>query len=189
MKVLIIDNFDSFVYNIYQYVGDLGAEVIVKRNYVTLNEINKINPKCIIISPGPGVPENAGNCVSIIQKFGESTPILGICLGHQTIGVAYGGTVQRTKNLMHGKTSKIRHDGKGIYIGIPNPFNATRYHSLALVEETLPNKLEISAKSLDDEIIMGVRHKTYLIEGLQFHPESILTSNGKVLIGNFLDMV
>ncbi len=188
MRVLIIDNIDSFVYNLYQYVGELGAEVLVKRNDVSLEEIGKINPDAIIISPGPGVPEKAGSSVAVIRGLGEDTPILGVCLGHQAIGVAYGGEVGRASNLMHGKTSEIRHDGKWIYRDIPNPFTATRYHSLAIVEETLPRDLKITAKSMDDGIIMGVRHKVYPVEGVQFHPESILTSHGKRMMRNFLEL-
>jgi len=188
VRVLIIDNIDSFVYNLYQYVGELGAEVLVKRNDVSLEEIGKINPDAIIISPGPGVPEKAGSSVAVIRGLGEDTPILGVCLGHQAIGVAYGGEVGRASNLMHGKTSEIRHDGKWIYRDIPNPFTATRYHSLAIVEETLPRDLKITAKSMDDGIIMGVRHKVYPVEGVQFHPESILTSHGKRMMRNFLEL-
>lgn len=188
MLVLIIDNIDSFVYNLYQYVGELGAEVIVRRKDVSLTGVRKINPDRIIISPGPGVPEKAGSSVAIIRELGGETPILGVCLGHQAIGVAYGGEVKRARNLMHGKTSLIKHDEKGIYDGVPNPFTATRYHSLAIVEETLPEDLKITAKSLDDGIIMGVRHRLEPVEGVQFHPESILTSQGKRMMRNFLEV-
>jgi len=187
VRVLIIDNIDSFVYNLYQYVGELGAEVLVRRNDVSLEEVGKINPDAIIISPGPGTPEKAGNSVAIIRELGEAMPILGVCLGHQAIGVAYGGAVGRASNLMHGKTSEIKHDEKGIYRDIPNPFIATRYHSLAIVEETLPKELKITARSMDDGIIMGVRHRKHPVEGVQFHPESILTSQGKKMIRNFLE--
>jgi anthranilate synthase/aminodeoxychorismate synthase-like glutamine amidotransferase len=187
VKVLIIDNIDSFVYNLYQYVGELGAEVLVRRNDVSLEEVRKINPDSIIISPGPGVPEKAGSSVAVIRELGEATPILGVCLGHQAIGVAYGGEVGRASNLMHGKTSEIKHDEEGIYRGVPNPFIATRYHSLAIIEETLPRDLKITAKSIDDGIVMGVRHRVYPVEGVQFHPESILTSHGKNMIRNFLE--
>lgn len=187
MKALIIDNIDSFVYNLYQYVGELGVEVIVRRNHVTLEEIKEIKPDKMIISPGPGIPENAGVSVEVVKKFGKDVPILGVCLGHQAIGVAFGGVVKRARTLMHGKTSEITHDGKGIYRGVKNPFIATRYHSLAIEEESLPEELEITATS-DDGVIMGVRHKSYPIEGVQFHPESILTSEGKRMIKNFLEI-
>lgn len=187
MKVLIIDNIDSFVYNLYQYVGELGADVVVRRNHITLNEVKKIAPDKIIISPGPGIPENAGSSIAVIKKFGEEIPILGVCLGHQAIGVAFGGTVARASNLMHGKTSEIEHDGKTIYRGVKNPFIGTRYHSLAIQKQNFPEELEISATS-EDGIIMGVRHKRYAVEGVQFHPESILTSEGKKIIKNFLEM-
>ncbi|WP_456473815.1 anthranilate synthase component II [Candidatus Pyrohabitans sp.] len=187
MKVLIIDNIDSFVYNLYQYVGELGAEVIVRRNHVTIAEIERLKPEKIIISPGPGVPEEAGVSVEVVRRLGKSVPILGVCLGHQAIGVAFGAKVARAKTLMHGKVSKITHDGKGIYRGVANPFIATRYHSLAIVEETLPPELEVSARS-DDGVVMGVRHRRHPITGVQFHPESILTSEGKKIIRNFLEM-
>jgi anthranilate synthase/aminodeoxychorismate synthase-like glutamine amidotransferase len=188
MRVLIIDNIDSFVYNLYQYVGELGADVVVKRNHVSIEEIKKLKPDRIIISPGPGVPEKAGVSVEVIRELGRSIPILGVCLGHQAIGVAFGAKVARAKTLMHGKVSKITHDGKGIYEGIANPFIATRYHSLAIVEETLPPELEVTARSLGDDVVMGVRHRRYAIEGVQFHPESILTSEGKKIIRNFLEL-
>lgn len=187
MRVLIIDNIDSFVYNLYQYAGELGAEVIVRRNNISLGEVKKIAPDKIIISPGPGIPENAGSSIAVIKKFGEEIPILGVCLGHQAIGVAFGGSVARAKTLMHGKTSKIKHDGKTIYRGVDNPFIATRYHSLAIQKQNFPEELEISATS-EDGIIMGVRHRRYAVEGVQFHPESILTSEGKKIIKNFLEM-
>ena len=187
MKVLIIDNIDSFVYNLYQYVGELGAEVIVRRNHVSIAEIERLKPEKIIISPGPGVPEEAGVSVEVVRRLGKSVPILGVCLGHQAIGVAFGAKVARAKTLMHGKVSRITHDGRGIYKGVANPFIATRYHSLAIVEETLPPELEVSARS-DDGVVMGVRHRRYPIEGVQFHPESILTSEGKKIIRNFLEM-
>lgn len=187
MKVLIIDNIDSFVYNLYQYVGEQGANVVVKRNHITPAEVKEFAPDKIIISPGPGIPENAGNSIPIIKEFGRETPILGVCLGHQAIGVAFGAKVSRAKVLMHGKTCEITHDGKTIYRGVKNPFTATRYHSLAIDEGGFPDDLEISATSKSDGMIMGVRHKKYPIEGVQFHPESILTGEGKRIIKNFLE--
>ncbi len=187
MRVLIIDNVDSFVYNLYQYVGELGAEVTVRRNNLSVEEVRKLEPERIIISPGPGVPEKAGVSVELIRELGSQVPILGVCLGHQAIGVALGAKVARAKTLMHGKVSRITHDGRGIYRGVENPFIATRYHSLAIVEETLPEELLVTARS-EDGVVMGVRHRRYPIEGVQFHPESILTSEGRKLIRNFLEM-
>ncbi len=185
MRVLIIDNVDSFVYNLYQYVGELGAEVIVRRNNITPAEARALRPERLIVSPGPGTPEEAGNSVAIIRELGKDIPTLGVCLGHQAIGVAFGGKVSRAPTLLHGKVSRIEHDGKAIYRGIENPFIATRYHSLA-VEEKLPRELMVTARSLEDGIIMGLRHREYPIEGVQFHPESILTRVGKKIMENFL---
>ena len=187
MKVLLIDNIDSFVYNLYQYVGEQGVDVIVRRHQIMPAEVEKIAPDKIIISPGPGTPENAGNSIEIIKKFGKEIPILGVCLGHQAIGVAFGAKVDRAKVLMHGKTSEITHDGKTIYRDIKNPLTATRYHSLAIEKEGFPEELVITATSESDGIIMGVRHKKYPVEGVQFHPESILTNEGKKMIKNFLE--
>lgn len=187
MKVLIIDNIDSFVYNLYQYVGEQGMDVTVKRHHITTAEVEEIAADKIIVSPGPGIPENAGNSIQIIREFGKEIPVLGVCLGHQAIGVAFGAKVGRASVIMHGKTSEIAHDDKTIYRGIENPLTATRYHSLAVHKEGLPGELEISATSLSDGIIMGIRHKKYPIEGVQFHPESILTSDGKQIIKNFLE--
>lgn len=186
--MLIIDNIDSFVYNLYQYIGELGAEVIVRRNHIALKEVEGVRPDKIVISPGPGRPENAGNSVEVIRKFGKDTPILGVCLGHQAIGMAYGGVIERAGNLMHGKVSEIEHDGKKIYKGIENPFKATRYHSLAIEKESLTEVLEITAISKEDGIIQGVRHKSHPVEGIQFHPESILTNVGKDILKNFLGL-
>jgi anthranilate synthase/aminodeoxychorismate synthase-like glutamine amidotransferase len=185
MKVLIIDNIDSFVYNLYQYVGELGADPIVVPNTVTTEEIEQIGPDRIILSPGPGKPEDAGCCVDVIRSLGRRIPTMGVCLGHQAIGIAFGGLVSRAPAALHGKTSRIEHDGKGIYAGIARPFVATRYHSLAIRQEPFPDCLEVTARSEDGEI-MGVRHRDYPIEGVQFHPESILTEDGKAIMRNFL---
>lgn len=188
--ILVIDNIDSFVYNLVQYIGELGATPKVKINTISVQKIKELNPEKIVISPGPGRPENAGNCVEIIQQLGSKIPILGVCLGHQAIGVAFNGIVSAAKQLMHGKVSVIKHNGEGIFQGIKNPFEGTRYHSLIVEKASLPDCLEITAKSVDEfEEIMALRHKEYPIFGVQFHPESILTLEGKKIIKNFLDMV
>jgi anthranilate synthase/aminodeoxychorismate synthase-like glutamine amidotransferase len=184
--ILVIDNYDSFTYNLVQYLGELGADLRVARNdAVTLQEIEALSPERIVISPGPGAPDDAGVSLSLIKRFHRTTPILGVCLGHQAIGQAFGGRVSRAKKQMHGKTSEISHDGRGVFEGLPSPFQATRYHSLAVMEEGFPEELEVSARSGDGEI-MGLRHRTLPTEGVQFHPESILTSEGKALLRNFL---
>jgi anthranilate synthase/aminodeoxychorismate synthase-like glutamine amidotransferase len=185
MKVMIVDNVDSFVYNLYQYVGELGAEPVVVPNTITLEEIAALAPDRIIISPGPGKPEDAGHCREIILGPGRTIPLMGVCLGHQCIGIAFGGTVSRAPAPMHGKTSVIRHDGEGIYAGLGGPITATRYHSLAIKQAGFPDALKVTAVSGDGEI-MGVRHREYPIEGVQFHPESILTEKGKKIMTNFL---
>lgn len=186
IKVLVIDNYDSFTYNIVQYLGELGAEVLVFRNdQITSSEIENLSPDKIVVSPGPCTPKEAGISNTVITTFGPRLPVLGVCLGHQCIGYCFGGEVVRAGRLMHGKTSMIYHDEKGLFKGLSNPFVATRYHSLIVKEETLPPCLEISAKTKEGEI-MGLRHKEYPIEGLQFHPESILTKEGKLLLANFL---
>jgi len=186
--ILVIDNYDSFTYNLVQYLGEMGVEIEVARNdELTIDEILNKNPSHLLISPGPCSPKEAGISVEIIKQLGGKLPILGVCLGHQSIGYAYGGDIVRAKKLMHGKTSQISHDGKGVFKGMPNPFKATRYHSLAIRKETLPDCLVVTAESEEGEI-MGVRHKDYPICGVQFHPESILTENGRQILKNFLAM-
>jgi anthranilate synthase component 2 len=191
MKVLVIDNYDSFVYNLVQYMGELGAEPIVYRNDgITLMQAMKLKPNRIIISPGPGTSEDIryfGVCSEILQNMSREISTLGVCLGHQGIISTFGGKIIRAKILMHGKTSQIKHDGKGVFKGVENPFEATRYHSLVGDRETIPRCLTITSESIDDAEIMGVRHIEYPIEGVQFHPESILTTVGKRIMKNFLD--
>ena len=191
MKVLLIDNYDSFVYNIAQYLGELGASPIVYRNdAISVREAKKLQPDRIVLSPGPGTPMDEryfGNCLSIIQGLGPQIPILGICLGHQGIVHAFGGEITHATRLMHGKTSMIRHDGKGVFKGVSNPFEATRYHSLVANLFNIPPCLKISAYSLGDCEVMGIRHVEYPVEGIQFHPESILTGEGKRILKNFLE--
>ncbi|MBI4166059.1 MAG: aminodeoxychorismate/anthranilate synthase component II [Acidobacteria bacterium] len=184
--ILVIDNYDSFTYNLVQYLGELGAALEVFRNdQITLDEIARLAPERIVISPGPKTPTEAGICLGVIQGFSGKVPILGVCLGHQAIGQAFGGRVIRAPEIMHGKTSQISHDGKTVFEGLPNPFPATRYHSLIVERSTLPDCLEISATS-PDGLIMGLRHKQFKVEGVQFHPESVLTEAGKQLLANFL---
>ena len=184
--ILVIDNYDSFTYNLVQYLGELGADLQVVRNdQTTVEAIRQQAPERIVISPGPKTPSEAGICLDVITAFAGRIPILGVCLGHQAIGQAFGGQVIRAPELMHGKTSQIQHDGKTIFAGLPNPFPATRYHSLIVARETLPDCLEISART-SEGLIMGLRHKQMKVEGVQFHPESILTQAGKQLLGNFL---
>ena len=184
--ILVIDNYDSFTYNIVQYLGEMGAEIQVVRNdELTVPEILERRPDQILISPGPCSPKEAGISVETIQKLAGKVPILGVCLGHQSIGYAFGGKIIRAGKLMHGKTSQITHDGKGVFAGMPNPFKATRYHSLVIDRGSLPDVLEVTATSEDGEI-MGVRHKSLAVEGVQFHPESILTESGKTLLANFI---
>jgi anthranilate synthase/aminodeoxychorismate synthase-like glutamine amidotransferase len=186
--LLMIDNYDSFTYNLVQYLGELGEDVRVYRNdKITVDEIDRLRPSRIVISPGPCTPKEAGISVETIQRLGGRLPILGVCLGHQSLAVAYGGEVIRADRLMHGKTSMIRHDGKTIFHDLPNPFEATRYHSLIVKRAALPECLEISAET-DEGEIMGLRHKTLPVEGVQFHPESILTAAGKDLLRNFLKL-
>ena len=185
--ILMIDNYDSFTYNIVQYMGELGADIQVKRNdQISIEEIDSLNPKKIVISPGPCTPDKAGISIEAIRNFAGKIPLLGVCLGHQSVGAAFGGEVVKAGKLMHGKTSEVRHDGKTLFKDLPNPFTATRYHSLVLNRKTLPDCFEISAES-DDNEIMGIRHKELPVEGVQFHPESILTPNGKDLLKNFIE--
>jgi len=188
--LLIIDNYDSFTYNLVQYFGEMGVDMQVHRNdQITTDQIAKLKPERICISPGPCTPKEAGISCEVIERFGQSTPILGVCLGHQSIGHVFGGEVVRADRLMHGKTSLIKHTGKSVFANLPNPFTATRYHSLLVKRATLPECLEITAVAEDDESeIMGLRHKQFPIHGVQFHPESILTAEGKRLLKNFLEL-
>lgn len=184
--ILMIDNYDSFTYNLVHYLGELGERVLVFRNdKIRLEEVGRLNPNIIVISPGPCTPKEAGISVDLIKEFAGRIPILGVCLGHQSIGYAFGGNIVKARRLLHGKTSQIYHDGKGIYESLPNPFEATRYHSLLIERESLPDNLEITSWT-DEGEVMGVKHKEYLIEGVQFHPESILTKHGKDLLRNFI---
>ena len=186
--ILLIDNYDSFTYNLYQYLCELGADVTVARNdKVSLDEIEALAPAKIVISPGPATPEKAGISNDVIRRFGPSTPTLGVCLGHQCVGYAYGGTVGYAGEIMHGKTSMVHHNGMGVLKGLPSPFEAIRYHSLAVYKDDLPDQLEVTAWT-DNGVIMGVRHKTQPVEGIQFHPESIMTKVGKDILRNFLEM-
>jgi anthranilate synthase/aminodeoxychorismate synthase-like glutamine amidotransferase len=188
--VFVLDNYDSFTYNLVQYLGELGAEVEVRRNdKVTVTEIEAMHPERIVLSPGPCTPREAGISIELIRHFAGKVPLLGVCLGHQAIGEAFGGKVIRARNLMHGKTSRVQHDGRTIFGGLPSPMTATRYHSLIVQEEGLPAELEVSASTTERDgtrTIMGLRHKKFPIEGVQFHPESVLTSEGKKLVENFL---
>ena len=187
-KILMIDNYDSFTYNLVQYLGELGQTLLVYRNdRLTLAQIKRLKPDRIVISPGPGAPKDAGISNDVIREFGSQVPILGVCLGHQCIGQVFGGSVRRNWRLMHGKTSPIRHDGKGLFQGLPNPFEATRYHSLVVDSKKFPSVLKVTAKTREGEI-MGLRHRTLAIYGVQFHPESILTEVGKQLLRNFLKL-
>jgi len=186
--ILVLDNYDSFTYNLVQYLGEMGAEMAIYRNdQITLSEVAAMRPEKLVISPGPCTPKEAGISIDLIRKFGSQIPILGVCLGHQAIGEAFGGEVVRAPRLMHGKTSMIEHDGRAIYRQLPNPFEATRYHSLIIRRESMPDDLLITAWTQEGEV-MGVRHKSFPVEGVQFHPESILTQAGKGLLKNFLTM-
>jgi anthranilate synthase component 2 len=187
--VFVLDNYDSFTFNLVQYFGELGATVTVRRNdRVTLDEIAALAPSHIVISPGPGRPEDAGLTTAVVKHFGERMPVLGVCLGHQAIGAVFGGQVVRARTPMHGKTSMVEHDGRGVFAGLKEPFVASRYHSLVVAEEGLPDELEISARTREDGTIMGLRHRTLPIHGVQFHPESVLTDEGRRMLRNFLEL-
>ncbi|MFZ0313670.1 MAG: aminodeoxychorismate/anthranilate synthase component II [Candidatus Korobacteraceae bacterium] len=190
--ILVLDNYDSFTYNLVQYIGELGGEVVVRRNdAVSLSDIEVLHPDRIVISPGPCTPNEAGISIDVIRHFAGKVPVLGVCLGHQAIGAAFGGKVVRAPNLMHGKTSSVEHDGKTIFRDIPSPMTATRYHSLIVEEKSLPAQLEISATCQDRDgtrVIMGLRHREFAVEGVQFHPESVLTDQGKQMVRNFLTL-
>jgi para-aminobenzoate synthetase component II len=184
--VFVLDNYDSFTYNLVQYLGEMGQKVEVWRNdQVTVADVEKMRPERIVISPGPCTPQDAGISIALIKRMAGKAPILGVCLGHQALGAAFGGKVVRAEQLMHGKTSAIEHDGKTIFAGIPSPMTATRYHSLIVTEKGLPKELEVSARTRDG-VIMGLRHRTLPVEGVQFHPESVLTEHGKEILKNFL---
>ena len=186
--VLVLDNYDSFTYNLVQYLGELGARVTVWRNdAVTVEQVAAARPERIVISPGPGRPEDAGITMDLIRELGERTPILGVCLGHQAIGAVFGGSVVRAAAPMHGKTSTIEHVGRGLFAGLTEPFQASRYHSLVVSDEGLPEVLEVTARTREDRTIMGLRHRVWPVHGVQFHPESILTGEGRRILRNFLD--
>jgi anthranilate synthase/aminodeoxychorismate synthase-like glutamine amidotransferase len=190
--VFVLDNYDSFTYNLVQYLGELGAKVVVRRNdQVTVGEVEAFDPQHIVISPGPCTPQEAGISIALVQHFSGKIPVLGVCLGHQALGAAFGGKVVRASHLMHGKTSQITHDGRTVFAGLPSPFTATRYHSLIIREEDLPRELEVSAWTREPDgskTIMGLRHRKFPVEGVQFHPESVLTTQGKKLLRNFLGL-
>jgi anthranilate synthase/aminodeoxychorismate synthase-like glutamine amidotransferase len=187
--LLVIDNYDSFTYNLVQYLGELGADIRVRRNdEITAEQVQQLQPSRIVISPGPGRPEDAGITPEVIRRMGSTTPILGVCLGHQAIGVVYGGTVCRAQTPMHGKTSTVEHDGRGVFTGIEGPFDAGRYHSLIIATGTMPPDLEVSARTREDGTIMAVRHRTHPVHGVQFHPESVLTDVGRRILKNFLEL-
>ena len=187
--VLVIDNYDSFTYNLVQYLGELGARVVVRRNDQTsIDEIGALAPQRIVISPGPGRPDDAGISLDVIRSFGARLPILGVCLGHQAMGQAFGGTIVRAPAPIHGKTSTVEHDGRGVFAGITGAFQAGRYHSLVVSPEGLPAVLEVSARTAEDRIVMGLRHREWPLHGVQFHPESVLTGEGRRMLRNFLEM-
>jgi anthranilate synthase component 2 len=186
--VFVLDNYDSFTYNLVQYMGELGAEMVIRRNdELSVDEVEALGPERILLSPGPCTPQEAGISIDLIRRMAGKVPILGVCLGHQAIGAAFGGDVVRAQKLMHGKTSEVEHDGRTVFAGIASPMTCTRYHSLIVSEKNLPEELEVSARTADGTI-MGLRHREYSVEGVQFHPESVLTADGKRLIQNFLEL-
>ncbi len=186
--VFVLDNYDSFTYNLVQYMGELGAEMVIRRNdELSVGDVEALEPERILLSPGPCTPQEAGISIDLIRRFAGRVPILGVCLGHQALGAAFGGNVVRAKQLMHGKTSEVEHDGKTIFSNIASPMTCTRYHSLVVAEEGLPEELEVSARTADG-VIMGLRHRDFPVEGVQFHPESALTHDGKRLVQNFLEL-
>lgn len=186
MRVLVIDNYDSFVFNLVQYLGQLGAECVVRRNdQISLDEVGRLDVAGVLLSPGPGTPQRAGVCLDVIQRYGHQLPIFGVCLGHQAIGAAFGGTVTRAPELLHGKTSQVYHEGAGVLAGLPNPFTATRYHSLAVLRETLPPEIEVTGWT-ESGVVMALRHRQLPIEGVQFHPESVLSEGGHLMLANWL---
>ena len=187
--VLVIDNYDSFTYNLVQYLGELGATLVVRRNdEATIDQLRGLTPARVVISPGPGRPEQAGVSIEVIKEFGPRMPVLGVCLGHQAIGLAFGGDVVRAPSPIHGKTSTVEHNGHGVFAGLVASFQAGRYHSLVVDEKTLPADLEITARTKEDGLVMGLRHRTFPIHGVQFHPESVLTNEGRRILRNFLEM-
>ncbi|GAA5176890.1 aminodeoxychorismate/anthranilate synthase component II [Rugosimonospora acidiphila] len=186
MRILVVDNYDSFVYNLVQYLGQLGVDCEVRRNdEIDLTEVGRLDPDGVLLSPGPGTPQRAGICVPLVAEFAGRVPMLGVCLGHQAFGAAYGATVERAPELLHGKTSEVHHRGSGVLAGLPNPFTATRYHSLAVLESTLPDEIEVTGRT-ESGVVMAMRHRTLPIEGVQFHPESVLTQGGHLLLANWL---
>lgn len=190
MRVLVIDNYDSFVYNLVQYLGQLGVECDVRRNdEITVAEVAALRPAGILLSPGPGSPDRAGIMVELIRTCGDTIPMFGVCLGHQAMGEAFGAVVNRAPELLHGKTSEVTHDGVGVLAGLPDPFTATRYHSLAVVESTLPDDFEVTGRTVDSGLVMAMRHRTLPLEGVQFHPESVLTQGGHLMLANWLAAV
>ncbi len=187
MRVLVIDNYDSFVYNLVQYLGQLGVECEVRRNdEIGVDEVGRVRPSGVLLSPGPGTPGRAGIMLDLIKTYATQLPIFGVCLGHQAIGEAYGAVITRAPELLHGKTSEVTHNGGGVLEGLPEPFTATRYHSLAVIESTLPDEIEVTARTTDSGLVMAMRHRTLPLEGVQFHPESVLTQGGHLILANWL---
>jgi len=190
MRVLVIDNYDSFVYNLVQYLGQLGVECDVRRNdEIAVAEVGQLKPAGVLLSPGPGTPDRAGIMLELIRTYADTMPIFGVCLGHQAIGEAFGAVVNRAPELLHGKTSEVTHGGAGVLRGLPDPFTATRYHSLAVVESTLPDEIEVTGRTADSGLVMAMRHRTLPLEGVQFHPESVLTQGGHLMLANWLDAI